>query len=113
MRVLVGASGYSYKPWKGSFYPEDPPDADMLDFYARHLPTVEFNNTFYRLPKPSVLESWQACTPAGFRFVLKAPRRITHVQRLKETGELTDNLFKTADSLGAKLGPILFQLPPT
>jgi len=112
MQVLAGASGYSYKPWKGSFYPEDLPDADMLGFYASRLPTVEINNTFYRLPKPSVLEGWQACTPAGFRFVLKASRRITHFQRLKETGELTDYLFKTADSLGAKLGPILFQLPP-
>jgi len=112
MQVLAGASGYSYKPWKGSFYPEDLPDADMLGFYAERLPTVEINNTFYRLPKASVLEVWSASTPASFRFVLKASRRITHIQRLKETGELTDYLFKTADSLGPKLGPILFQLPP-
>jgi uncharacterized protein YecE (DUF72 family) len=112
MQVLAGASGYSYKPWKGSFYPKDLPDADMLGFYAERLPTVEINNTFYRLPKAAVLEGWQARTPARFRFVLKASRRITHIQRLKETGELTDYLFKTADSLGAKLGPILFQLPP-
>jgi uncharacterized protein YecE (DUF72 family) len=84
----------------------------MLGFYAARLPTVEINNTFYRLPKASVLEGWAAATPASFRFVLKASRRITHFQRLKETGELTDYLFKTADSLGPKLGPILFQLPP-
>jgi uncharacterized protein YecE (DUF72 family) len=112
MQVLAGASGYSYKPWKGVFDPKELPDADMLGFYAKRLPTVEINNTFYRLPKATVLEGWQACTPANFRFVLKASRRITHIQRLKETSELTDYLFKTADSLGPKLGPILFQLPP-
>ena len=112
VQVLAGASGYSYKPWKGSFYPKDLPDADMLGFYAERLPTVEINNTFYRLPKASVLETWAATTPAAFRFILKASRRITHIHRLKDTGELTDYLFKTADSLGPKLGPILFQLPP-
>jgi len=111
-QVLAGASGYSYKPWKGSFYPADLPDEDMLGFYAERLPTVEINNTFYRLPKASVLETWAAATPAGFRFVLKASRRITHFQRLKDTAELTDYLFQTADSLGTKLGPVLFQLPP-
>ncbi|MEM7026388.1 MAG: DUF72 domain-containing protein [Pseudomonadota bacterium] len=110
--VLAGASGYSYKPWKGNFYPADLQNASMLAYYAQRLPTVEINNTFYRLPKKAVLESWSASTPANFRFVLKASRRITHMQRLKETGELTDYLFETADSLGTKLGPILFQLPP-
>ena len=80
-QVLAGASGYSYKPWKGSFYPADLPDEDMLGFYAERLPTVEINNTFYRLPKASVLETWAAATPAGFRFVLKASRRITHFHR--------------------------------
>lgn len=112
LTLLAGASGYSYKPWKGSFYPKDLPDADMLGFYAERLPTVEINNTFYRLPKASVLETWSARTPESFRFVLKASRRITHIQRLKDVGELTDHLFKTADTLGPKLGPILFQLPP-
>jgi uncharacterized protein YecE (DUF72 family) len=112
LTLLAGASGYSYKPWKGSFYPNDLPDADMLGFYAERLPTVEINNTFYRLPKASVLETWSARTPDSFRFVLKASRRITHIQRLKDVGELTDHLFKTADTLGPKLGPILFQLPP-
>ena len=112
LRLLAGASGYSYKPWKGPFYPKDLPGAEMLGFYAERLPTVEINNTFYRLPKASVLEEWAAKTPATFRFVLKASRKITHIHRLKDVGEMTDYLFKTADSLGPKLGPILFQLPP-
>jgi uncharacterized protein YecE (DUF72 family) len=112
LHLLAGASGYSYKPWKGPFYPQDLPDGDMLGYYAERLPTVEINNTFYRLPKASVLEDWSARTPERFRFVLKASRKITHIQRLKDVGELTDYLFKTADSLGPKLGPILFQLPP-
>ena len=112
LHLLAGASGYSYKPWKGPFYPEDLPAAEMLRFYAERLPTVEINNTFYRLPKAAVLEGWAARTPDSFRFVLKASRRITHIHRLKDVGELTRYLFETAESLGPKLGPILFQLPP-
>jgi uncharacterized protein YecE (DUF72 family) len=112
LTLLAGASGYSYKPWKGSFYPKDLKDAEMLGYYAERLPTVEINNTFYRLPKASVLEEWSARTPEHFRFVLKASRRITHLQRLKDVGELTAYLFETADTLGPKLGPVLFQLPP-
>ena len=111
-RLLAGSSGYAYKEWKGPFYPEDLPDREMLGFYARHLPTVEINNTFYRMPKRSVLEDWAGRTPAAFRFVLKASRRITHMQRLKDCAELVDYLFGNAEVLGAKLGPILFQLPP-
>jgi uncharacterized protein YecE (DUF72 family) len=112
VRLLAGSSGFAYKPWKGPFYPTDLPDAGMLGYYATRLPTVEINNTFYRLPKPDVLEGWAEQTPAGFRFVLKASRRITHIQRLKEVGELVDYLFKTAATLGDRLGPLLFQLPP-
>jgi uncharacterized protein YecE (DUF72 family) len=112
MHLLAGASGYSYKPWKGPFYPKDLPDADMLGFYAERLPAVEINNTFYRLPKAAVLEGWAAQTPAGFRFVLKASRKITHIHRLKDVGEMTGYLFETAGTLGPKLGAILFQLPP-
>jgi uncharacterized protein YecE (DUF72 family) len=112
VRLLAGASGFAYKPWKGPFYPADLPDAGMLAFYAERLPTVEINNTFYRLPKADVLAGWAAQTPPNFRFVLKASRRITHIQRLKEVGELVDYLFTTSASLGDKLGPLLFQLPP-
>ena len=112
VRLLAGASGFSYKPWKGSFYPADLPDAGMLGYYAARLPAVEINNTFYRLPKAKMLEDWAAQTPDGFRFVLKASRRITHMQRLKDVGELLGYLFETAGALGPKLGPLLFQLPP-
>jgi uncharacterized protein YecE (DUF72 family) len=112
VRLLAGSSGFAYKPWKGPFYPADLPDAGMLAFYAARLPAVEINNTFYRLPKAEVLAGWAEQTPAAFRFVLKASRRITHIQRLKEVGDLVDYLFTTAASLGDKLGPLLFQLPP-
>jgi uncharacterized protein YecE (DUF72 family) len=112
VRLFAGASGFAYKPWKGPFYPEGLPDAEMLAYYAARLPAVEINNTFYRLPKAKMLEDWAAQTPDGFRFVLKASRRITHIHRLKDVGELVHYLFETAGSLGAKLGPFLFQLPP-
>ena len=111
--VRAGASGYAYKPWKGSFYPEDLPDADMLPYYAERLPTVEINNTFYRLPKASVMENWAAQTPKEFRFAIKASRRITHFTRLKEeAAEPLSYLLETMGALGGKAGPILFQMPP-
>ena len=112
VRLFAGASGFSYKPWKGPFYPEGLPDAEMLGYYAARLPAVEINNTFYRLPKAKMLEDWAGQTPEGFRFVLKASRRITHMQRLKDVSELLGYLFETAGALGPKLGPLLFQLPP-
>jgi uncharacterized protein YecE (DUF72 family) len=111
MRVLIGTSGYSYKPWKGSFYPEDLPDAEMLRFYAGRFSTVEINNTFYRMPTRSLLERWAEETPEGFRFVLKAPQRITHRERLRASDSL-GYFFETASAMGRKLGPVLFQLPP-
>jgi uncharacterized protein YecE (DUF72 family) len=113
MQVLVGTSGYSYKEWKGTFYPEDLKAADMLRYYAERLTTVEINNTFYRMPKASVLENWAAQVPEDFVFVLKGSQRITHMQRLKNAGESVDYLFTTAATLGPKLGPVLFQLPPS
>ena len=112
VRLLAGASGFAYKPWKGPFYPADLPDAGMLAYYAERLPTVEINNTFYRLPKAEMLAGWAEQTPETFRFVLKASRRITHIQRLKEVGELVDYFLTTAGTLGERLGPLLFQLPP-
>lgn len=112
MDLWVGTSGYSYKEWKGSFYPEKLPDGEMLRHYAERLPAVEINNTFYRLPKASVLESWAAQVPDGFRFVLKASRRITHIKRLRDAGDETTYLYQTALSLGSHMGVVLFQLPP-
>lgn len=113
-RLWAGASGYSFKEWKGPFYPEKiKPDA-MLAFYAQHLPTVEINNTFYQMPKPSVLEHWAEATPADFRFAIKASRRITHDARLKAdaAADSVAYLYRTLDTLGVKRGPVLFQLPP-
>jgi uncharacterized protein YecE (DUF72 family) len=112
MRVLAGTSGFSYKEWKGSFYPEDLPAEQMLAYYSGRLPAVEINNTFYRMPKPSLLEGWAAQVPAEFRFILKASQRITHRKRLKEAGDEVAYFFQTASTLGERLGPTLIQLPP-
>jgi uncharacterized protein YecE (DUF72 family) len=112
MEALVGTSGYSYPPWKGSFYPEKLPAARMLGFYSGRFPTVEINNTFYRMPAPEMLQKWAAETPDGFRFALKSPRRITHEKRLVDTADSVLRLYESAAALGDKLGPVLFQLPP-
>jgi uncharacterized protein YecE (DUF72 family) len=112
VRLRSGTSGFSYPAWKGPFYPEKLPPRDMLGWYAGRLPTVEINNTFYRLPRASVLEGWATRVPADFRFALKASRRITHQARLRDAGESLDYLLRTAAALGEKLGPLLFQLPP-
>ncbi len=112
MRILAGTSGYSYKEWKGSFYPEELSNDDMLAYYSGRLPAVEINNTFYRMPRESVLERWAAATGERFRFALKASRRITHHARLRDAGELVQYLLDTAGVLGPKLGALLFQLPP-
>ena len=112
MRVLAGTSGFSYKEWKGSFYPEDLPAEEMLRFYASRLPAVEINNTFYRMPKAELLAGWAEQVPDGFRFVLKASQRITHFKRLKEVSEEVAYFLRIAATLGDRLGPILFQLPP-
>lgn len=112
MKLFVGTSGYSYKEWRGPFYPEDLPDKEMLNYYSSQLPAVEINNTFYRLPSAKMLENWQEQVPESFRFVLKASRKITHFKKLKETDEETNYLFKTAATLGEQLGVILVQLPP-
>lgn len=113
MKLLVGTSGYAFAEWKGPFYPEDLPDNQMLAFYASRFPTVEINNTFYRLPKESVLAGWAAQVPDEFTFAIKASQRITHHARLKpEAAELVEYLLRTTAVLGSRLGPILFQLPP-
>jgi len=113
VELHVGTSGYSYKEWKGSFYPEDLSDKDMLSWYAERLGAVEINNTFYRLPKASVLESWASQVPETFRFSIKASRRITHFARLKEEArDPTEFLLGNVAVLGDRLGVVLFQMPP-
>jgi uncharacterized protein YecE (DUF72 family) len=113
MRVAVGTSGYAYKEWKGHFYPDDIKPADFLRFYGTKFRTVEINNTFYRMPKSTVLERWASQVPESFRFSLKASRRITHQQRLKDVATDVGYLVATAQVLGDKLGVLLFQLPPS
>ena len=112
MRVWAGTSGFSYPKWKGTFYPEDLPARRMLSFYGTRLPAVEINNTFYRMPRESVLETWAESVPDGFRFALKASRRITHFKRLKGVREETETLVRTASALADRAGVILYQLPP-
>jgi len=112
MHIRVGTSGYSYKEWKGSFYPDDLPAAKMLPYYAERFDSVEINNTFYRMPKPEMVGKWGEQVPDGFTFVLKAPQRITHQKRLVGAEGDVAHLYDVAETLGEKLGPILFQLPP-
>jgi uncharacterized protein YecE (DUF72 family) len=112
MKVRAGTSGYSYKEWKGNFYPSDLPAAGMLPFYAKSFSTVEINNTFYRMPTEKILLNWSAQVPDGFAFVLKVPRRITHDKRLKNVDDDVAYLLKTVGALGKKRGPLLFQFPP-
>ena len=112
MNIWVGTSGYNYPEWKGSFYPEKMKPADMLPYYAARFPTVEINNTFYRMPNESVVSGWSAQTPQAFRLTLKAPKRITHDARLKDCADSTQRFLQVAQTLGPKLGALLFQLPP-
>ena len=112
VNLHVGTSGYSYKEWKGSFYPEKLPAKEMLTYYASRLPAVELNNTFYRLPQKSMVENWKEQVPSNFRFSVKASQRITHFKRLKDVEEETKYLLDTVSALEDRLGVILFQLPP-
>ena len=108
----AGTSGYSYKEWKGSFYPQDIAADAMLAHYAARLPAVEINNTFYRMPRAGVLETWRDAVPADFRFVIKASRRITHQAKLVDCEDAVAHLAGLLEILGGKLGCVLFQLPP-
>ena len=114
MRLLAGASGYSFKEWKGTFYPSDMKADGMLAFYSARLPTVEINNTFYRMPRTEMLENWAKTVPDSFNFAIKASRRITHFAQLKpdSAADSLAFLYRCLASLGAKRGPVLFQTPP-
>ena len=110
--IWVGTSGYNYPEWRGTFYPEKFPTNKMLAFYAARFSTVEINYTFYRMPNAKTMTAWNAETPDGFAFTLKVSRRITHDARLKDVDEPLRYFVDTATTLGSKLGPLLFQLPP-
>ncbi len=113
-QLRVGTSGYAYKEWKGSFYPEKFPDKKMLEFYAARFSTVEVNYTFYRLPSAKTVEPWIPQTPEGFTFALKATQKITHIMRLRNAGDLVTAFLQGVQPLveAKRLGPVLFQLPP-
>ena len=112
MRVFTGTSGYAYKEWKGTFYPEKLPATEFLRYYGSKFPAVEINNTFYRMPTEKLLLQWADQVPDGFRFVLKASQKITHFKRLKDVGDEVGYFIRTATALGDRLGPTLVQLPP-
>jgi uncharacterized protein YecE (DUF72 family) len=110
--IWIGTSGYNYPEWKGSFYPTNLPTAKMLPYYAERFPTVEINYTFYRMPNEKLVGGWAAQTPSPYKLTLKAPRRITHDNRLKNCADLVNGFCAVAGTLGEKLGALLFQLPP-
>jgi len=112
LKLRVGTSGYSYKEWVGNFYPLKHPAARMLRFYGERFATVEINNTFYRMPTAAMLAKWSGEVPDDFRFVLKAPKRITHDRKLIDVDDSVGFLLEAAAALGEKRGPFLFQLPP-
>lgn len=113
MKIFIGTSGYNYPEWRGAFYPEKLPASKMFAYYAERFRTVEINYTFYRMPTPKTTEGWRAQAPEGFRYALKAPRRITHDRRLAGTADLVAAFCDSARVLDAHSGPLLFQLPPT
>ena len=112
IEIRAGTSGYSYKEWRGAFYPPEVHQDEWLSYYASKLPAVEINNTFYRMPRKHVVETWRDSVPESFRFVIKASRRITHQSRLNNAAESTGYLLERAELLGDRLGAVLFQLPP-
>jgi uncharacterized protein YecE (DUF72 family) len=112
MQLRIGTSGWHYQHWRGPFYPEKMPASKMLAFYVQHFDTVELNNTFYRLPPEGAAADWRAATPRDFLFAAKGSRFLTHMKKLKDTGQGIDRFFERVDPLRAKLGPIVFQLPP-
>jgi len=112
VKFHVGTSGYNYPEWKGTFYPKDLPTSKMLPYYVERFTTVEINNTFYRMPSAKTATGWGAAAPAGFTFVLKAPQKITHFSRLRDVDQPLGFFCETAQTLGDKLGPLFFQLPP-
>jgi uncharacterized protein YecE (DUF72 family) len=111
-RYYIGTSGWHYDDWRNRFYPEKLPKTKWLEFYATHFPTVELNNSFYRLPSEAAFKNWYDSSPADFIFAVKVSRFITHIKRLKDSEEAVDNFINRARILGKKLGPLLYQLPP-
>jgi uncharacterized protein YecE (DUF72 family) len=113
MKFWIGTSGFQYSEWKGNFYPEELPSAKMLQFYAERFSTTEINYTFHRIPAQKTIDNWKAQTPQKFRFALKAPQKITHWSKLRDCSDTLEYFCKVITGLDERLGPVLFQLPPT
>ena len=113
MDPFVGTSGYQYTAWRGTFYPEKLATAKMLSFYAEQFLTTEINYSFHRIPSAKTIESWFVATPQNFKFGLKAPQKVTHWAKLRNCADTLDFFWGVIAGLETKLGPILFQLPPT
>ncbi|MCP0914539.1 MULTISPECIES: DUF72 domain-containing protein [Legionella] len=109
----IGTSGWSFNSWKGQFYPKDLKAKEWLPFYAQYFTSVELNNSFYQLPKLNSVKTWCESTPQDFIFSLKAHRYITHMKRLNDSKESLDKMLEIFAAFDAKLGPILFQFPPS
>jgi uncharacterized protein YecE (DUF72 family) len=110
-RVWIGASGWSYKHWEKSFYPDKQPAREHLAFYAQHFSSVEINSSYYKLPERKTFENWRLRTPEAFLFAVKASRYLTHMKKLKDPDEPLQRLLDNAMGLAEKLGPVLFQFP--
>jgi uncharacterized protein YecE (DUF72 family) len=111
--IRIGTSGYHYNHWRGTFYPEKLPQKQWLSYYVEHFDTVELNNTFYRLPTFEAMNAWRENTPENFLFAVKGSRFITHNLKLSRPENAISNILPRAETLGKKLGPILWQLPPS
>jgi len=111
-RAWIGTSGFSYKEWRGSFYPEKMSDKEFLAYYATRLPSVEIDRTFYRMPNAATVDGWAERTPEAFRFAIKASQKITHFERLRLPSEALDYLVGIVARMEQRLGVLLFQLPP-
>src|SRR5262249_9652170 len=111
-RIWFGTSGFRYKEWKPNFYPADLPENEFLQYYSSHFNSVEIDYTFYRMPSARLLDAWKNATGPEFRFALKAPKRITHWERLRIPSDSLEYLLRVAPGLNDRLGPILYQLPP-
>jgi uncharacterized protein YecE (DUF72 family) len=112
MSIWMGTSGFSYKEWKGIFYPADTPPSGFLSYYAGRLGGVEIDSTFYRMPTPQMLDAWTSATPSNFRFAIKAPQKITHRERLAVPSDALSYLVGLLPRMGERLGVVLYQLPP-
>jgi uncharacterized protein YecE (DUF72 family) len=111
--IRIGTSGWHYDHWQGRFYPDKLPKTRWLQHYAQHFNTVEINNTYYHLPRPTTVENWRAQAPPGFVYAVKANRYITHMKKLRDAGDELKRFFDVVNLFGPTRGPILYQLPPS